>query len=68
MNSTLLQSSRISVDFCDAHFVFNHLIDATRVLPDELISTGAIFESLAHWKKLELLIVKLDHERKSQHC
>lgn len=63
MNSTFLQSSRIWDDFYAAHFVFNHLlIDATR----ELISTGGIFESLAHSKKLELLIVKLDHEIKTQ--
>lgn len=63
MNSTFLQSSRIWDDFYAAHFVFNHLlIDATR----ELISTGGIFESLAHLKKLELLIVKLDHEIKTQ--
>lgn len=62
MNSTFLQSSRIWDDFCDAHFVFNHLlVDATR----ELISTGGIFESLAHSKKLELLFVKLDHEIKT---
>lgn len=63
MNSTFLQSSRIWDDFYAAHFVFNHLlIDATR----GLISTGGIFESLAHSKKLELLIVKLDHEIKTQ--